>query len=768
MNFSDELVFIYNELNRGNSDVLTFDLFDRMSRAATNYIDAPNNWSHDDKIVVKYILEISDILYNNSSLNILPLDDGVYDQLLVIFKKYEDEYIYYTPGAPNIKFNEFPENEIEEETKLMCHCINDKDLDSVLYSREIMEQYAPYDPRLTTMCTLIKEPISKRLTTATHNYPELVGTLDKCKFVLNNEAIEKELFDKPSVQIFERDFIHKHLDMGIIKPDEVFQMVGELKYDGVSVEATVLGDEIINAFSRGDTAENLATDLTPLLGGYKFRNAKDVPKDVPFGIKFEAIITKFDLERMSKLRNKSYKNCRNAIIGLFGSSDAYHYRDFITLVPLSTSLDMDRIDEIRFLNKYYSSGQYNRYSVFQGTYIDILFHINQFTKSAELIRSVMPYLYDGVVVSYTDKEKIAKLGRVNSVNKYSMAIKFNPKKVTTLFLGYTFTVGKTGTITPMAHFKPCEFIGTIHDKQTVHSYKRFKELALRKYDEIDVEYMNEVICYVTKPNTQHNRNNNNPPEEFPKVCPICGHELAVSSSEDSIYCPNINCDGRVVGRMTDMITKLGFKDFSEETIRTLKVKSFTELISLYPDQTLILGPTNQLKFEKCVDRVLYEPIQDYVIMSALGFDNIGNETWKSILFNYTIKELLELYTSGTLVENLVKVESIGEITAITIDNCISRYWEDVLKVSRMNNVVNSKGISKGPKVAITGFRDPNFIELLNNNGFDASDSYGVSKKISYLVAADPNSNSSKITKANKLGIPIMSMSEFLSMSGINL
>ena len=86
----------------------------------------------------------------------------------------------------------------------------------------------------------------------------------------------------------------------------------------------------------------------------------------------------------------------------------------------------------------------------------------------------------------------------------------------------------------------------------------------------------------------------------------------------------------------------------------------------------------------------------------------------------------------------------------------------------MSNVVNSKGISKGPKVAITGFRDPNFIELLNNNGFDASDSYGVSKKISYLVAADPNSNSSKITKANKLGIPIMSMSEFLSMSGINL
>ena len=767
MNIMDKLADVYRNLLNGNLSVITHDLVETINTFATYYINPDYTWNNDDKLIAKYILDISDVLYNNTSADVLPLDDGVYDQLLIMFKKHEDDFIYYTPGAPSINFAEKATNELDEP-KVMCCCVPDEEMDKFMYTREIMNQNTPSISKLITMCTIDKGPLKKKFTNSTHNYPELVGTLDKCKFVLNEEAKANDVFDKPSITIFERDFIHKHIDAGIITQDEIFEMVGELKYDGVSVEATVLGDTIISAFSRGDTAENLAADLTPLLGGYKFLNAKDVPKDKPFGIKFEAIITKFDLDRMSNIRGKSYKNCRNAIIGLLGSSDAYKYIDFITLMPLSTSLDMDRLAEIEFINRYYSAGQYNRYAVFRGNYMQILYQVNQFTKSAELIREVMPYLYDGVVVSYTDRDKIAKLGRVNSVNKYSMAIKFNPKKVRTTFLGYEYTVGKTGTITPMAKFKPCEFMGTIHTKQTVHSYKRFKELALRKYDDIDVEYRNEVICYVTKPDTERNRNNNYPLEEFPKVCPVCGHDLKMSDSADSIYCPNIQCGGRIIGRMTDMISRLGFKDFSEETIKQLHLESFVQLVSLYPDQTLILGPTNQLKFEQCVDRVLYEPINDYVIMTALGFANIGAETWKSILHEYNIKELLQMHNNGTLIESLVKINSIGEITAKTIDSCIDIYREDVNYVSHMKNIVDSKGIEKGPKVAITGFRDPEFIELLNNNGFDASDSYGVSKKISYLIAADPYATSSKIVKANKFGIPIMTMEEFINFAKIKL
>ena len=128
MSLDDELAFVYNQLVNGNTDVLNFDLFDRMSKAANAYINNPV-WSKQDVITVLHMLNISDILYNNSSINILPLDDGLYDQLLILFKQYEDDKVFYTPGAARVKFKEVVENEIDQGPKKMCTCIPDEDID---------------------------------------------------------------------------------------------------------------------------------------------------------------------------------------------------------------------------------------------------------------------------------------------------------------------------------------------------------------------------------------------------------------------------------------------------------------------------------------------------------------------------------------------------------------------------------------------------------------------------------------------------------------
>ena len=214
--------------------------------------------------------------------------------------------------------------------------------------------------------------------------------------------------------------------MGLIDMTTPFELIAELKYDGISVEADVT-DKILSARSRGDVDNDVAADLSPILAGYKFPFAPPVPDNEAFGMKFEAIITYMNLDRLAYLRNKSYKNSRNGIIGLFGSSDAYDYRDLITLVPLATSIEgIDRVAEIEFLNKYYNSGEYLRYSILKGTYNEILFQVYKFVKEAETIRNIMPFMYDGVVISYRDPKIIAALGRENSINKYSVAIKFNP------------------------------------------------------------------------------------------------------------------------------------------------------------------------------------------------------------------------------------------------------------------------------------------------------------------------------------------------------
>ena len=737
------LEMILSTLTAGNVNILdNVYTITEISNIAVSLINK-QVWDIDEQIVANLILRISNIAYNNTSIDVLPLDDGIYDQLLVLYTKYDPNY---QVGATPVIFQEKPQNEIISE-KVMCVAVDN--IDKKLFMQDIWKQHTPLrEMRPVNMCFLVKDPITKRLINTEHKYPELVGTLDKCKFVLNIDAINANVFDKPSVQVFERDFIHKCLEVGVINPNEIFEMVAELKYDGISVEAEVCGDTIISALSRGDTGENVATDLTPIFGGYKFPNAKNVPKDITFGMKFEAVITYYNLHRLGDARGKSYKNGRNAIIGLCGASDADRFIDYITLIPISTSLEMDRIDELNFLNKYYHSGEYNRYCVLRGDYQSILFQVKQFTESAEEIRKVLPYMIDGVVISFIGKEKIKRLGRMNSVNKYSMAIKFNPRSNRSLFLGYTYSIGKSGDIIPMAHFKPCEFIGGIHTKQTIHSYKRFKELNLRIGDEIDIDYVNDVITYITKPDTEHNRNNKEEPVEFITNCPCCGSKLVISESGKSAKCPNIHCYERAIMRMVDMIDRFGFKDFSEETVRALKLVSFDQLMNLTYEQVQFLGPVTSANLLAYIDKLKNTEIADYKLMSAFSFDGMADETWKLILKNYTLKEIIKM-VCDQYEDELERINGIGQKTVNAIVFGIDMYFDDIWYCLNNFKIINSKGLSSGPRVAITGFRDSAFIQLLIDNGFDASDKYSVTKETTALIADDINSTSSKVQKANK-------------------
>ena len=740
------------------------NLCECISNTAWALIENPDHWDNESINIADTILRISNIAYNNTSLDVLPLDDGLYDQLLVIYKRYDPNY---QVGAYPIHFDEQPQNEIVDK-KVMCSIINKKDMDSNLYMRELWKQNTPYNMiRPRTMCITVRDPITKRLINTQHKYPELVGTLDKCKFVLNEEARQNGVFDKPSVQIFERDFIHDCLDRGVITPTERFMMIGELKYDGVSIEAEVCGDTIISALSRGDTADNVATDLTPIFGGYKFPHAKDVEKlkGLKFGIKFEAVILYEDLYKLETLRYKQYKNCRNAIIGLLGASDAYKYIDYITLIPLSSSLEMDRVPELIFLNKYYNSGEYNRYSVFIGNYQEILFHIKQFTEAAENL--LFPYMIDGVVISFIDSDKIKKLGRVNSVNKWQMAIKFNPKEVRTTFLGYTYNIGKSGEVIPMAHFKPCEFIGAIHTKQTIHSYERFKELNLAIGEQIDVKYVNEVISYVTKPDTEFNRTLGASPEKFITNCPYCGSSIVISPTGKSAKCPNVKCHERQIMRMVDMLSRLGFKDFAEESVRAINLTSFKQLMTGIDMETLsILGPNISAQFMQYVNNLMITPINDYKIMSALSFDGMADEKWKLILNQYTIKELMGM-DYDTLCSAVKNINGIGPKVIEAIIEGRYIYDEDI-KCALNLNIIDYKGTANKPRVAFTGFRDSEYNQILINNGFDADDNYGVTKNIAALITNDLNSNSSKMRSAKKYGIPIYTKQQFLEANGIKL
>lgn len=753
----EKLNLILGNLLNGDLSVLSADNIILVSNEAVRLMEKPE-LDDVDVMCASMIISISQIVYNNTDRSVLFLDDGVYDLLLEKYKTYQKNF---QVGAPVVKFNQDGEAVKEKEYIEPMTFIPEPQrfVEDSLYYTDLMKT-PKLDHRLFMEIDRNSgRTISKRNVNVPHMYPKLVGSLDKCKFTLNKEALERDAFDDPKVQIFERDFLGKHLQMGLIDMNTPFELIAELKYDGVSVEADVT-DEILSARSRGDANNDIAADLSEILKGYKFPYAAPVPENEAFGMKFEAIITYANLDKMARLRGHSYKNSRNGVIGLLGSSDAYDYRDLITLVPLATSIEgIDRVTEIEFLNKYYHSGEYLRYSILSGTYTQVLYQVYRFVKEAEVMRNVLPFMYDGVVISYRDPKIIEALGRENSINKYSIAIKFNTLVREAIFTGYTYTIGQDGIVTPMIHYTPVEFYGTIHTKSSGHSYKRFMDLGLAIGDIIQVEYTNDVMPYVTKPEVQSNFTNPNPPELFPEVCPYCGARIIVNESGKSAICPNKDCPERTISKMANMMSKLNLKDFGEETFRFLGTKSLSQLLNYTYEDVKELGPLTAEKLLMRINEIKNTPMYDYKLMGSIGFTGIAVETWKKIL-NVVPLISIAVETDDRLYQKLIAIRGIGDVTANTIVKERHDLYSDISEIINLTNIILTYGFKDGKIIRFTGCRpSEDLYDYLTNKGCDARGDAGVTKSTDILVVPYNGFTSSKTSKVSDTCI-IVDMAEF--------
>lgn len=738
----------------------------------------------DDQDDLHNIITICNICYNDTDKEILPIEDGVYDLILEKYKKYNPRF---QVGADVVIFESskkkagpYFERPMTDAITFM-EPVNDKDvffLDDIVIDPTKFIDRRDFENKATPPSI---DFITKRYRNTAHNHPELVGTLDKCKFVLDKDAIDRGVFNDSNVKTVERDFFQEHLQRGIIRPDEKFDVVLELKYDGISVEADCT-DEVVSARSRGDTGTDQASDLTPFLKGYKFPHR---PVGSPMvGVKFEAIITQSDLPFFNKAKGYEYKNCRSAIVGLLSSGDAWKYRDFVTLVPLAveqevfeTVCNSDRTQEIQYLNQYFvSKGCPMRWTYVNGNYIENLFWIKLFASNAEMMRYVVPFMYDGIVVSYRDPKIRNALGRENSINKYSIAVKFNPLKKETVFRGYSYTVGQDGSITPMIHYDPVEFYGTIHNKSSGHSYARFQELQLRKGDMIDVEYVNDVMPYVTKPINDWNLENEQKmmPEPFPHLCPICGAEVIVSDSGKSARCPNPDCGGRQLARMVNSCAKLGLDGFGEATVAQIGKYHLHEMFDLltcenWEEELHIrgFGPIEAANAHNQIMALTSREITDAQLLGSVGFTGISTKTWELVLPEIDYDKLREMFNMldpskiyyKRTVNFLSSIKGIGPATADTIAREFTYFQKDVDWVIQHGKVVRFVPRT-GKKIRFTGFRDKAFCEYLNSIGFLADDDADVTKDTFVLLVPDSSFQSKKTQKAKKQNILIVPVNEF--------
>lgn len=734
-----------------------------------------NSLSDHDLYGMKTIILLSNILYNNTSNNNLILEDGIYDLLMV---RYKNETGNDIVGAPPIQFLD----------GIMVNKSKEELIPGIIYLTEEEKKYIDNqmiyhddiyrNKRITSEDMLYpgisyERIVSKRLKDTSHNNPELVGTLDKCKFVLMKQAIDKGVADDPTVNVLERDFFGNHIASGIIHPNDIIDIIVELKYDGVSVEAEIFNKRIISARSRGDTANDMATDLTPILEGYYFPNMPEL--DTPIGVKFEAIMTYDNLQRYSELKGRSFANCRTAIISWVSSADAYQYKELVTLVPLATNIKdengdpIDRLIEVEFINKYLCRDQLLRYTVMSGDLTNVLFQIYKFAQEAEFMRRVLPFMYDGIVVSYLDSSIRKRLGRKNSVNLYSMAVKFNTLIRETRFTEYKYTIGQNGEITPMIYYNPVEFFGTIHPKSSGHSYGNFKELGLRENDIIEVEYRNDVITYVHKKDCAENDSNPNPIIEFPKVCPCCGTPLEFTDL--SAKCPNFMCPERTVKRMANMMDKLQMTGFGEETMRLLNVSSFHELMELKQSDIDYIGDLTSKSLINQINNLKNANLPDYKLIGALGFTDLAANTWKLILNDTTLHDfvcLMDLLDKGGgYINDLTNKKGIGPATINTIINEYKYFVDDIVYIIKNIKYKDSKGV-KLTKVRFTGVRNKQLVDALNSIGYDAGEG-SVTKDTDILVVPYEGYNSgNKYKKAVEYGITIKPIQTLINELGLDI
>ena len=754
-------------LYMGSLDAITPELKIEMSNMAQMYLNKTSFTQEDVENIIK-ILKISNILYNNTSIEVLPLEDGVYDLLVVLADNLTGGKA--PVGAPPIQFKEAEpkaQSEIPINLNTKTEVIKLINKDSMVFFNNLTKNSVIPEDFIITKPKKYSQPSGGR--SVPHDYKELVGTLEKCKFVTTQDAVWHGVNpNDETVKIYERDFALQMYQQGIIG-----DLIATLKMDGVSVECTVRGDEIISARTRGDTANDEATDLTHIFGGFRFPRACIVQKDMEFGIQFECVIRADKLRELAERERISYDNPRTAVIGILSRNNARLFRDYLTLVPIRTGgineFYNDRQLELEFLNKYYSCGIELRYAVIKGDYTMQLFQVHEFVNNAEALRSAMPFMYDGVVIEFIDPRIKDYLGRSNSINRWAIAIKFPAMRKKSILKNVEYTIGQDGRIVPMAYFSPVEFFGAVHDKTTIHSYKRFKALDLHLHDLVELEYRNDVIVYLSKPMCDENDQNakSSPRFKFPDVCPYCGTTIMQSDSGDTAYCPNFMCLGRVYKRCTNMLKKLNFQDFGEKYVIKMNIRSFYDLVHYdYNKAVELIGRVMADKFEARRQELMNKPYEDYRLMSAIGFDGIASSKWALILQNIHLDTILNA-SDVDLYAMIVSVKGLGAEAGKRINEMRGFFRRDIETIIRMPNVVSSFGILESKIIVrFTGIRDQKICDALNLTGkFDASGEKSVTKKTDILVIPHQGFHSAKFDKIGPR-CRIMTLDELYRYSGI--
>ena len=548
----------------------------------------------------------------------------------------------------------------------------------------------------------------------------------------------------------------------------------EPKIDGLSVSLEYKDGVFVRGSTRGDGF--VGEDITKNL-----KTIKSIPmvlsEKIPFiEVRGEVYMPKADFEKLvrKQLENDEQpaKNPRNAAAGSLRQKDSR--------VTASRGLDifvfnLQRI-EGRELTCHSESLDYMKslgFNVIDGykTFDNIEDAVSRIMEIGEN-RQSYSYDIDGAVIKVDNFELRNELGSTAKVPKWAVAFKYPPEEKETKLLDIEINVGRTGALTPVAVFEPVWLAGTTVSRAVLHNQDYIDSKDIRIGDIIAVRKAGDIIPEVVR-SVSHAENSE--PFVIPHICPVCHGKAERAEDEAVIRCVNIDCPAQLLKNIEhfasrpamniDGLGEAGVKQLVENRL----ISTVADLYSLQQQDLEMLPGFAKVSASKLIANIENSKTNSPDrLLFALGIKGIGQKNAQLLMKHFGSIEKL----SETSPEEISAVENFGDILANNIFTALHEpHMTELierLKSYGVNTVYQSD--VKSDKLAglifvITGtLPDMTRDEaktLIEQNGGKCSGS--VSRKTSYVLAGEEAG--SKLTKAQQLGVTVISQQQLIEMIG---
>lgn len=617
----------------------------------------------------------------------------------------------------------------------------------------------------------------KELEQLEEEYPQLKKS-DSPTNKVGGKALEKfsKVVHTVPMESLHDSFSHNELrqfDQRVRQAVGAVEYVVEPKIDGLSVSCEYENGIFVRGSTRGDGTEG--EDITENLLTIKSL-PKKLPESIPYlEVRGEVYMSNDTFatltEEMELNEEKPFKNPRNAAAGSLRQKDAkitakrkldifvFNIQQIQGIQPTTHKESLDLLVSLGFSVP-------SSFKVFD--------NIEQVIENIEEIgnnRGNLDYQIDGAVVKVNNLQQRTQLGSTAKFPRWAEAYKFPPEEKETTLLDIEINVGRTGALTPTGIFQPVFLAGTTVSRATLHNQDFINQLGLNIGDSVIIRKAGEIIPEVVSVS----KHNSDSIYQLPSVCPSCGTDVYKDNDEAVLRCTNLDCPAQLLRNLIHFVSRdaMNIDGLGEAVLKQLTdnglVSSPVDLYKLTKEQIMTLDK----KRDKSADNLIkaIEASKDnelYRVIFALGIRHVGQKNAKLLcqamlsvenIMNATVEQLSEIEGFGS-----VMAESVVEYFSKSKNQeNITKLKELGVKMTPLEKKTES-GKFTGKTFVLTGtlptLKRNEAGKIIEQLGGKTSSS--VSKKTDYVVAGEDAG--SKLTKAQALGITIISEDDLLAMA----